>query len=84
LPQSLVQKTFQALKQHDIYLDTTTFILILDTSTDQKLDRYNPEDVRLLLHPLNFIELQTLSSSLEAIIIAAAKPPYNARYPARD
>jgi methyl-accepting chemotaxis protein len=39
LPQSLVQKTFQALKQHDIYLDTTTFILILDTSTDQKLDR---------------------------------------------
>lgn len=48
------------------------------------LDRYNPDDVRLLLHPLNFIELQTLSSSLEAMIIAAAKPPYNARYPARD
>lgn len=48
------------------------------------LDHYEPEDVRLLLYPLDFIQLQTLSSSLEAIIIAAAKPPYNARYPARD
>lgn len=48
------------------------------------LDHYNPEDIRLLLHPLTFIELQTLSSSLEAMIIAAAKPPYNARYPLRD
>lgn len=48
------------------------------------LDHYDPEAVRLLLYPLDFIQLQTLSSSLEAIIIAAAKPPYNARYPVRD
>ncbi len=48
------------------------------------LDRYNPENVRLLLYPLDFIQLQTLSSSLEAIIIEAAKPPYNVRYPGRD
>lgn len=48
------------------------------------LDHYDSDDVRLLLYPLDFIQLQTLSSSLEAIIIAAAKPPYNARYPARD
>lgn len=27
------------------------------------LDRYDPEDVRLLLYPLDFIQLQTLSSS---------------------
>ena len=28
------------------------------------LDHYNSEDVRLLLHPLDFIQLQTLSPSL--------------------
>ncbi|MBD1851683.1 GIY-YIG nuclease family protein [Cyanobacteria bacterium FACHB-502] len=48
------------------------------------LNLYSPEDIRLLLYPLDFVQLQTLSSSLEAIIIAAAQPPYNARYPARD
>jgi hypothetical protein len=48
------------------------------------LDYYNPDDVRILIYPLNSLQLQTLSSSLEAIIIAAANPPYNARYPARD
>jgi hypothetical protein len=40
--------------------------------------------VRIFLHPLNFIQLQTLSSSSEAIMIGATKLPYNARYPARD
>ena len=48
------------------------------------LDAYNPDDVRLQFHPLDFIQLQTLSSELEAIIISAAKPPYNVRYPSRD
>jgi hypothetical protein len=48
------------------------------------LDSYNPDDVRLLIHPLDFLQLQTLSSELEAIVVAATKPPYNARYPARD
>lgn len=48
------------------------------------LDYYNPDDVRILIHSLNFIQLQTLSSQLEAIMIAAANPPYNVRYPARD
>ena len=48
------------------------------------LDYYNPDDVRILIHPLDFLQLQTLSSQLEAVIIAAAKPPYNVRYPARN
>ncbi|NJP12486.1 MAG: GIY-YIG nuclease family protein [Leptolyngbyaceae cyanobacterium RU_5_1] len=48
------------------------------------LDYYNPDQVRIVFHPLDFLQLQTLSSELEAIIIAAANPPYNARYPARD
>jgi hypothetical protein len=48
------------------------------------LDYYNPDDVRLLIYPLDFIQLQTLSSELEALVVAATKPPYNARYPARD
>jgi hypothetical protein len=48
------------------------------------LDYYQPDEVRILIYPLNFIQLQTLSSDLEAIVIAAAKPPYNVRYPARD
>lgn len=48
------------------------------------LDHYNSDDVRLVIYPLDFIQLQTLSSDLEALIIAATKPPYNARYPARD
>jgi hypothetical protein len=48
------------------------------------LDYYNPDDVRILIYPLDFIQLQTLSSQLEAVIITAANPPYNVRYPARD
>ena len=48
------------------------------------LDYYNPDDVRILIYPLDFLQLQTLSSQLEAVMIAAAKPPYNVRYPARD
>jgi hypothetical protein len=48
------------------------------------LDRYNPDDVRILIYPLNFSQLQTLSSDLEAIILAATNPPYNVRYPARE
>jgi hypothetical protein len=48
------------------------------------LDAYQADDVRLLIYPLNFTQVKTLSSQLEAIIIAATKPPYNARYPARD
>ena len=48
------------------------------------LDYYNPDDVRILIYPLDFVQLQKLSSQLEAVIIAAANPPYNVRYPARD
>jgi hypothetical protein len=48
------------------------------------LDYYNPEDVRILIYPLDFVQLQTLSSQLEAVIIASVNPPYNVRYPARD
>jgi hypothetical protein len=48
------------------------------------LDYYNPDDVRILIYPLDLIQLQTLSSQLEAVMIAAANPPYNVRYPARD
>ena len=48
------------------------------------LDYYNPDDVRIQILPLSSIQLQTLSSSLEAILIAATRPPYNARYPMRD
>lgn len=48
------------------------------------LDRYDVADVRVVIYPLNFVELQTLSSDLEAILIAATQPPYNARYPVRD
>jgi hypothetical protein len=48
------------------------------------LDYYNPDDIGMLIHPLDFIQIQTLSSDLEAIIIAASRPPYNSRYPARD
>jgi hypothetical protein len=47
------------------------------------LDYYNPDDVRILIYPLDAFQLQMLSSQLEAIIIAAANPPYNVRYPAR-
>ena len=46
------------------------------------LDYYNPDDVRIQIYPLDFLQLQTLSSQLEAVMIAAAKPPYNVRYPA--
>ena len=48
------------------------------------LDYYKPDEVRILIYPLNFIQLKTLSSDLEAIMIAAANPPYNVRYPVRD
>jgi hypothetical protein len=48
------------------------------------LDYYNPDDVRILIYPLDLIQLQTLSSQLEAVMIAAANPPDNVRYPARD
>lgn len=33
------------------------------------MDRYNPDDVRILIYPLNFSQLQTLSSDLEAMIL---------------
>ena len=45
---------------------------------------YNPDDVRILIYPLDALQLQMLSSQLEAIVIAAANPPYNVRYPARN
>ena len=48
------------------------------------LDLYNPNDVVLAFYPLDFMEVKTLSSQLEALIVAAAEPPYNVRYPARD
>ena len=48
------------------------------------LDFYSPDDVALAIYPLDFIQVKTLSSQLEAIIVAAADPPYNVRYPARD
>jgi hypothetical protein len=48
------------------------------------LDDYNSDAVRLLIYPLNFIQLQTLSSELEALVVATTQPPYDARYPARD
>ncbi|MEB3232968.1 MAG: GIY-YIG nuclease family protein [Leptolyngbyaceae bacterium] len=48
------------------------------------LDLYSPNDVALAIYPLDFVEVKTLSSQLEAIIIAATQPPYNVRYPARD
>lgn len=48
------------------------------------LDYYNPDDVRILIYPLDALQLQMLSSQLEAIVIASANPPYNVRYPARN
>ena len=48
------------------------------------LDYYKPDDVRIFIYPLDSIQLQTLSSQLEAIIISATNPPYNVRYPTRN
>lgn len=48
------------------------------------IERYNPDDVRLTAYPLDYRQWTTLSLNLEALIIHATKPPFNAKIPMRD
>jgi excinuclease UvrABC nuclease subunit len=46
------------------------------------LDKYNDEDVRIAVQSISYWENPTLILELEAIILRATEPPYNAQIPA--
>jgi excinuclease UvrABC nuclease subunit len=45
------------------------------------LDKYNDEDVRIAVHIISYWENPALLLELEAIILRATEPPYNAQIP---
>ena len=45
------------------------------------LERYSPDEVRVLTHPMPLHQWVALSSELEALILQASKPPYNVKIP---
>jgi predicted GIY-YIG superfamily endonuclease len=48
------------------------------------LERYQPEDVRIIAYSLNYSQWIQLSLSLENLIIQATEPPFNVKMPMRD
>ena len=48
------------------------------------LERYQPEDVRIVAYPLTYRQWAQLSLSLENLIIQATEPPFNVKIPMRD
>lgn len=48
------------------------------------LERYEPDDVRIVAYPLNYLQWAQLSLSLEGLIIQATEPPFNVKIPMRD
>jgi hypothetical protein len=48
------------------------------------LDRYNPDDVRLVVIALSYSQWTQLLLDLEAIILRASEPPYKVQIPMRD
>ena len=45
---------------------------------------YRPQDVRIAVFPLDYIQWSQLSLSLETLIIQATEPPFNVKVPMRD
>jgi excinuclease UvrABC nuclease subunit len=48
------------------------------------LERYDPDDVRLIVVALSHSQWAQLLLDIEAIILQASKPPYNVQIPMRD
>lgn len=48
------------------------------------LERYDPNDVRLVVVALSHAQWTQLLLDLEAVILRAAQPPYNVQIPMRD
>jgi hypothetical protein len=48
------------------------------------LEKYEPEDVRIAVYPLSYLQWTQLSLSLEGLIIQATEPPFNVKIPMRD
>jgi excinuclease UvrABC nuclease subunit len=48
------------------------------------LERYDPDDVRLITHVLPSHQWVTLSLKLETLILQASRPPYNVKIPMEE